>query len=155
MKYKLPINPSNRLVLKKQTGSALMIAVFILVIMSLLGVSLSKMLASGSDAVAWETLGSRALMAADSAGEMALFELFPPGQAINSCSAISTNINNFPTDSGLANCTANISCNEFDQISLGSRHYQITATGHCQAGAHTDNINAVRTIELEARTILP
>lgn len=138
----------------KQTGSALIIAVFILVVMGILGASLSRMLSSTSSAVAWETLGNRALMAANSAGEMALFELFPPGQALTSCNNITKTIALFPASSGLAKCSANIECRQFDQPLLGSRHYQISATGQCSAGTHEEAIHAIRSIELEARTPL-
>ena len=150
MKYKHPtsLKPVS---FKRHSGSALIMAVFILVIMALLGVSLSRMLSSSSDAIAWEVLGSRALMAANSGGERALFELFPPGQAVTSCASISTSITTFPASSGLSHCQTTINCNDFAQPALGTHHYQITATGQCQAGT----INALRTVELEARTAIP
>lgn len=123
-------------------------ALFILVVMALIGTTLMQMLSNSNSAVAWEVLSNRALLAADSAAEMAMFQLFPPGQAEMDCSAVSTSSS---FSDGLSGCTATVSCSEFEHATLGSHHYQIRSQGSCSAG----EIETVRKVYLEARTPLP
>ena len=55
-----------------QRGSALMLALFIIIVVALLGTTLVRVLSTSSEAIAQEVIGTRALMAANSAMQSAV-----------------------------------------------------------------------------------
>ena len=67
----------NKTMRAKQQGSALMLALFVIIVLTLLGGSLVKILSTSSEAIAQEVIGTRALMAANSAMQAELAVLFP------------------------------------------------------------------------------
>lgn len=60
-----------------QQGSSLVIAIFILVVMLLLGVALTRVLSTSSETIAYEVVGARAYQAANIGLQRRLTELFP------------------------------------------------------------------------------
>lgn len=132
----------------RESGSALVIAIFVLVIMALLGSALIRMQSSSAETVVYEVMGTRAYAAAQTGIQWQLTEIFPLNTtAITLCK---TNIVE-PTLSGvegLKNCWFDIQCD--DDISHdGVQYYTLTSTGSCSiAGIETS-----RTIEIEARSI--
>lgn len=132
-------------------GSALVIAIFIIIVMSLLGAALMKMLASSQQNVVYEVLGTRAYAAAQSGIQWQLSQVFPLNTSGGvSCAAQSVIDANKPTFSGvngLAQCSVNVTCSSFDIAS--TRYYTVQATGKCQAGLELTS----RTIEVEARSL--
>lgn len=66
----------------KQHGLSLVIAIFILVILSLLGAAMINILSAGTESVAREVLSTRALFAAESGAQRKLNEIFDPGGAV-------------------------------------------------------------------------
>ncbi len=139
-----------------QKGSALVIAVFIVVVMLLLVAGLSKLLIASSEGVSYEVQGTRSFFAAQSGIEFALTELFPlaPATATASCpnslqNGEEVNLALVPTISfdtvGLQSCTAHISCrervNELDEVT----HFWLISTGQCGV----DAVQTSRTIEME------
>jgi MSHA biogenesis protein MshP len=133
---------------KRQSGSALVIAIFVLVMMTLLGSALIRMQSSTAETVVYEVMGARAYAAAKTGLQWQLTEIFPLNTTgITLCN---TNIVE-PTISdvtGLENCQFEITCD--DSISHdGVQYYTLTSTGTCSvAGVETS-----RTIEIEARNI--
>ncbi len=127
---------------QKQRGSALVIAVFVIVVMLALVLSLSRLLISSSETVVYEVQGTRALFAAQSGLEIALTGLFPiTGGAI--CAddmAIQ-----FDT-AGLLACKAEISCTPFSDDE-NPVMYQLVSTGSCVAGGFTTS----RIVQIEVR----
>ncbi len=128
----------------KQRGSALVIAVFIIVVMLAVILSLSRLLLSSSESLVYEVQGSRAFFAAQSGLELALTRVFPLTGAA-SCSALSLNF----SDDGLRGCRAEVSC---QALSLPAGNvatvlYQLSSTGICQA----DNFITSRELVLEVR----
>lgn len=127
----------------KQQGSALVVAVFIIVVMLAIVLALSRILLSSSDSVVYEVQGTRALFAAQSGIELALTELFPRSGA-NSCSNWTFN---FAT-AGLTGCEAQVQCSAQPVASEQlSQLYLLQSTASCNANEFITS----RSIELEVR----
>jgi MSHA biogenesis protein MshP len=133
---------------KRQSGSALVIAIFVLVMMTLLGSALIRMQSSTAETVVYEVMGARAYAAAKTGLQWQLTEIFP----LNTTGVTLCKVNIVePTISdvkGLENCQFEITCD--DSISHdGVQYYTLTSMGSCSiAGIETS-----RTIEIEARNI--
>ena len=133
-------------ILKKQKGSALVIAIFIIVVMSLLGSALVKIISTNAETIAYEVIGTRAYQAAQTGAQKKMSQLFPLSPTVGVC-----NINTVPDDfssvKGLENCTAvNVGCIE-DATVNGVTYYTITSTGQCTVAG----ISTSRKIEISAR----
>ena len=128
-----------------QKGSALVIAIFVIIVMSLLGAGLVKILASRSESVAYEVIGTRAFQAAQAGSQRKMRELFP--LLPNSGVCLGGVEYDFSTIEGLENCKAvNVGCIE-DATVDGITYYTVTSTGQCSvAGVFTS-----REIEIKAR----
>lgn len=144
----------------KQRGSSLVIAVFIIVVFAILSLSITQTISSSTDQNVNEILGTRSLLAADTATELVLTQIFPLNNAPYSC--IAKQQLYFAT-AGLENCNAVVSCQE---VSIGNNDYfEIVSTGVCKAAlvgnsgapASADEICSAletcvsRTLEVEAR----
>jgi MSHA biogenesis protein MshP len=131
---------------QKQRGSALVIAVFVIVVMLALVVGLSRLLISSSETVVYEVQGTRALFAAQSGLDIALTQLFPLNDTAAGCGAVTT-LRSFNADS-LQSCSVSISCTPFtnaapDSITL----FQLSSTAECTAGGFQTR----RTVQIEVR----
>ena len=127
----------------KQAGSALVVAVFIIVVMLALVLALSRILLSSSDSVVYEVQGTRALFAAQSGMELALTELFPRAGS-SYCSNWTFNFNS----AGLLGCQAQVQCSaqpvSSEQL---SQLYQLQSSASCNANEFITS----RSIVLEVR----
>lgn len=142
-KFSIKLRASN-----EQRGSALVLALFIIVVTTLLGAALVRMISANSETIAYEVIGTRAYQAAQAGAQRKLSEVFPllPGGAECSLDSI---YNEFSNVEGLGNCVAtDVDCVEgptVDEII----YYTITSTGQCNfAGVFTS-----RTIEIKARRL--
>lgn len=131
-----------------QNGSALVIAIFVLVIMTLIGSALIRMQSSSAETVVYEVMGTRAYAAAQTGIQWQLTEIFPLNTAgVSLCKASIVE----PTISGvtgLEGCWFEISCDssiEHDSV----QYYTVTSKGSCSVAG----IETSRTIEIEARNI--
>ena len=136
----------------KQGGSALMMAIFIIIVMSLLGVALVNMLDSSEENVAFEVLGTRAYTAAQSGLQWQLSQIFPLNSTValacQNQATIDLNAPTFNNVNGLSQCTIqNITCSDYAH--QGVTYYTITSTGTCDI----DNEVTSRTLQVEARTM--
>lgn len=132
----------------KQQGSMLVIAVFILVVMGLLVLRLSRLLSGSSEAVAIEVLGTRAFFAAQSGMEIGLQQLFPLGASAD-CSAVTTELS-FSSDSpdmnGLIGCSVSLSCtSSTSSENPAVTHYLLETAGQCNSG----DTQTSRTLKME------
>lgn len=130
----------------KQRGAALAVAVFIIVIMSLIGVAMVRILGNSSQAIVGEVYGSRAQLAARAGAELFLTELFPhdapAAQGLCPVRTASPPPEVRPEQlfgiDGLKNCSTTIFC---DRAELNSPyqgvHFRIIAQGECAAGDMT------------------
>lgn len=129
-----------------QRGSALVIAVFIIVVMLMLALSLLGLLRSSSETLVYEVQGSRTLFAAQSALELALTELFPLDGATQTCAAL-TPLYQFAGTTG-SQCTVNIDCLAYQApASTEPVLFQLSSRAECRAGA----VQTRRTVQLEVR----
>jgi len=131
----------------KQKGSALVLAIFIIVVMTLLGSALVRMIGANAETIAYEVIGTRAYQAAQAGAQRKLSEVFPllPNNGL----CLGGVEYDFSTIEGLENCKAvNVDCSEdatVDEIV----YYTITSTGQCSvAGVFTS-----RQIEIKARSL--
>ena len=132
--------------IKKQHGSALVIAVFIIVVMLALVLSLSRMLMSSGNAVVYEVQGTRTLFAAQSALELALVQLFPLNAASAGCAAVSSS-RTF-TAQPLQGCSATLTCNAFIDPTPGAATvYRLSSSASCNVGGFVTS----RSVQIEVR----
>ncbi len=148
----------------KQQGSALMLSLFIIIVLTLFGSALVKVLSTSSEAIAQEVIGTRALMAANSAMQAELAALFPLAtdaaipNPVGTCNATNTHTLQLSGHdiAGLYHCKASTTCNLYhtDIDSLIS-YYRLTSTGECGSSTIAANSKGVvrssRTIQVEAR----
>ncbi len=135
-----------------------MIALFVIVVMALLAAALGRMLTDSSEKNTVEVRSVRALLAAQSGLEMALFQLFPklpaaPAPA-NLCDLVNVSPN-FGDDQGLASCQVRVECVQLPSTYQGetANGYRLLSTGTCGqddlASANPD-FAVSRTVTIEA-----
>ncbi|MDR7122116.1 pilus assembly PilX N-terminal domain-containing protein [Rheinheimera soli] len=134
---------------KLQQGSALVVAVFIIVVMLLLIGSLSKLLVSSTESVSYEVLGTRAFFAAQSGMEYGVKLLYPFGEvdsavSVAACTGMAPLLLPDFDAAGLQSCSASISCLP-SASPEGTIHFLLSSTGRCDGGS----IQTSRTIEME------
>ena len=85
--------PDTPTMVRSQRGSAILIALFVIVIMALLAAAMGRFLVDSSEKHTVEVRGVRALMAAQSAVEIGLYRLYPNGHwQGQSCSDLSLDL---------------------------------------------------------------
>jgi MSHA biogenesis protein MshP len=145
----------------KQQGSSLILALFVIIILTLLGSVLMRMISTSSETVSQEVLGTRAYMAANSAMQAELQLLFPLNGVAGVCNAnnpydLQTALND--DISGLYNCDASITCDNYFTDTVNSvEYFRLTSTGKCGTGLMESNSKAIvkssRSIQVEARSL--
>ncbi|NMP31936.1 MSHA biogenesis protein MshP [Thalassotalea sp. M1531] len=144
-----------------QSGSALVIGIFILVVMLLLGTALTRTLNKSADSIAYEVLGTRAYQAANIGVQHRLATIFPLDSASQYCAGGDItgadpgdvlNDPNYLTSiegvDGLRNCrVTQVSCVDFKVNDVV--YYRIRSTGECDI----DGTQTSRTVEVEARSL--
>ncbi|WP_417665864.1 hypothetical protein [Pseudidiomarina sp.] len=131
---------------RHQRGAALAVAVFIIVVMSLIGTAMVRILGDSSSATVSEVYGARAQAAARTGAELFLVELFPHDAPVNSslCAvrtaappAVARAEQVFSIN-GLTNCSTTVYC---DKAVLSNpysgEHFRIVAEGICAVGDMT------------------
>jgi len=154
---------NNRNVTKNQQGSALVIAVFIIVVMTILGLALVRMLNTSSESVAYEVIGTRAYATAQTGIQWAGREVFPLGTgsarhcngtvvtAASTGSGVEEKLSppsGIKDSAGLANCKiSELKCKDLKYD--GVTYFTITSTGQCDVSGVTTS----RSIVIEARSL--
>lgn len=131
--------PHNRHAFKKQQGSGIVVAIFVIVIISLLGASLVSLQRDNAQSANYDVYAARAYLSAYSAGEVALSTLFPLGNAEatpTNCSESSpTNIAvDLGDDTGFHGCSASYQCQTINPSSSSGlpTRYKVVSTAVCQ-----------------------
>lgn len=132
-----------------QAGFSLPVAIFVLVLLSLLGAAMTRMLATGAQSLGFEVLSTRAFYAAESGAQWGMNTLFPPmGPPAATCFA-QQNLS-FST-SGLNGCSAQVTCAGPVVVANAggatSTQFRISSRGACGSG--TDM--ATRVLEVGAQ----
>lgn len=130
---------------KKQSGSAIIVAIFVVIVISLLGASLVSLQQDSAEGASFEVYAARAYLAAHSGSEIALTQLFPlipvtASSAISTCENVTVNPPLPENDVGFHNCSVKISCG------LLESRYKIVSTAVCE----TSQITTRRQITVEA-----
>lgn len=129
----------------KQQGSMLITALFVIIVMSLLGLTLTRLLSASSDAVNHEIFGIRAMNAAQSALQVKISQAFPLDGSAAVCD---DTINmSFITLPGLENCSAEATCTEREYSADNVTYYQFESTGTCTAS----DVITTRTVAVDGK----
>lgn len=142
---------------KKQQGSAIVLALFIIVVMSLLGAAMVRMLSANAENIVYEVVGTRAYFAAQAGMQEGLHNIYPLQAPAEDCSALSpipfTLVNRNYGNDGLLNCSATVivtNCESIETaVGVFEYFYLIESTGQCTA----DDITTTRTIEVQSRSL--
>jgi MSHA biogenesis protein MshP len=127
-----------------QRGFSLPVAIFIIVIMALIGAAMVSIMQTSQQSVSTAVLSTRAFFAAESGAQQALGNLFPLNGSAPSCLAPYPTINY--STSGLAGCTAVVTCS--GNIIGSKTYYTLNSTGTCDISGS----RAVRQLEVRAAT---
>ena len=142
----------------RQSGSALVVAIFVIVVMALISVGLTAMIQDTSRNAAWEVLGTRAELAAYSGLEQALAELFPlnPDRPFYNCSDVTNEL--ALGGAGFSSCSVEVICFEVRECKADNSggieelnnacFYELQATGQCGSG----EVQVQRSQTIQART---
>jgi MSHA biogenesis protein MshP len=147
-KFILTHNPIQRASLAKQKGSMLVIALFVIIVFALLGLAITRLLSSSSDAIIHEVYGLRAFNAARTGLEQAISAAFPLSPNIPSCDAAPlTPVDFDPNIKGLENCSYVVGCKSIT-VTDGATYtyFRFESTGSCQA----DKILVSRRVSVDA-----
>ncbi|MEG0009293.1 MAG: MSHA biogenesis protein MshP [Aeromonas sp.] len=148
----------DRMQSKRAGGSALMIALFVIVVMALLAAAMGRFLVDSGEKNTVEVHSMRSLLAAQSGLEIALYQLFPNrslGQPVPSPACHATRVLNFANTPGLTNCRAEIRCLMVPVTYNGAvtNGYRIESVGTC-GSSELDSANpdfaVSRTLMVEA-----
>lgn len=131
-----------KLGLNQQKGGSLLIALFIMVIVSLLGTALLNTITSSGKTIAYQVTGTRALAAANTGAERRLNELFPLGNSLTAqrCDETTTYDDTGGTTTGLSQCSIATQCTDFKQFDVV--YYHIESTGTCNLASRTIVVKA-------------
>ncbi len=137
--------------IKSQRGYLMPVAIFIILILGGLAITLSRFSGQSDTAVIQEAMSVAAFNAAESGGQYAMSRLFysttaaPTRTLVNAnCVSLNGASLNF-TVSGLDGCSAGLTCSVSANLPANTiSYYSVTSTGECG----TSPINAQRVVEL-------
>ena len=142
--------------LARQQGSALMLALFVIIVVLLLGSALVRVLSTSSETLAQEVIGTRALMAANSGMQAHLQKTFPLNLPA-ACPA-DDDYESFSDVAGLYHCYARVTCELYASDVESVNYFRLTSTGECGSSAiaegSTGIVRSSRSIQVEARNLL-
>ncbi|MFT2092265.1 pilus assembly PilX N-terminal domain-containing protein [Paraglaciecola sp. 2405UD69-4] len=133
----------------KQKGSMLVMALFAIIVLSLLGLTVTRLLSSTTNSVVYEVLGQQALNAARTGMECKISEQFPISGAVNCSDPDSKDLSGIP---GLNNCSYTTSLDNFTVVDGGKsfNYSKFSSTGQCSGGL----VIVSRTIYVDAKVEL-
>lgn len=120
----------------RQRGSMLIISLFVIIVLALLGVTLTRMLAATSQTTVVEVAGLRALTAAQSGAQVILLQAFPLNAPIQDCNATFTSPNLFSNIDGLIGCSYSAACTTetVNKDGVANNYYRFSSVGQCVVG---------------------
>lgn len=128
----------------RQRGSMLVIALFVIIVFGLLGLTMTRLLSSSSETVIYEVLGQRALNAARTGLERCLAAKYPTPSSTATCADYT-----FVNVPGLENCRFSVSPSPDVTVVDGGNTFtysKFTSVGRCDAG----NIIVTREVYVDA-----
>jgi MSHA biogenesis protein MshP len=131
---------------RRQGGSALIMAIFVITVMFLLAAALINIVSDGDDSFNQEVWGARALASANSGADAALARLFPLGGAVSDCATVTTLAWAPPAgEVGFSGCSVTLGCTAY--VAGSETQYRITSAAVCSSGP----MRVRRQVEVEAR----
>ncbi|TEW56676.1 MSHA biogenesis protein MshP [Psychromonas sp. RZ22] len=117
----------------RQSGSAILIAIFVIIIVSLLAASLVSLQRDSAQGASFEVYAARAYLSAYSGSEMVLTDLFPLDSSVTECPAtlISPDLPNNP---GFHSCSVDVTCTEKVASAGIATRYKLVSTAVCESG---------------------
>lgn len=136
-----------------QRGSMLVISLFVIIVLALLGITMTRMISASSQSTIVEVYGLRALTAAQSGAQLLLEQSFPLNATAAACNTTITSDPTFSTIEGFSGCQFSASCTtELVTISgVANNYYRFSSTGQCLVG----DIIVSRQVSLDAMQELP
>ncbi len=116
---------------RQQQGSALIIAMFILVLGALLLAALARLSTASGNSLIYEVQGQRSYWLAKSTLELGLVQLFPLNQPVQSCTAVTTAPKNWNSNDWTG-CQSRLSCS--DTTIDGKKWFRLVSTAECGDG---------------------
>lgn len=139
-------HPSQVNMPRRQGGSALIMAIFVITVMFLLASALINIVSDGDDSFNQEVWGTRALATANSGADAALARLFPLAGGVTDCAAVTTPPWIPPAgEVGFSGCSVTLGCTAY--VVGSETQYRITSEAVCSSGA----MRVRRQVEVEAR----
>ena len=138
----------------KQTGFLLPMAIFIIVIMGALALSITRFTGQSAVAVTQEMISAQTFYAAESGAQFAMNQLFyvasggspiTRAAADGNCLSVDSSTLNF-SGTGLNSCSASLSCSISVDAGNMISFYRLVSSASCG----TSPINAQRSIEVSA-----
>ena len=124
----------------KQAGLGLPVALFIIIIMSLIAIAVNQLTASSNQAYSQNVLSARAFYAAESGAQLRSYSVLSGPPCV--CGGAENVTYDF-TEPGLSQCKADTNCTSF--IANGETYCTIVSSGSCSNGI------AERTIEVRLK----
>ncbi|MDM7859135.1 type II secretory pathway protein [Alteromonas sp. ASW11-36] len=114
----------------------LIISLFVILVLALLGIAMTRMLAATSQATVIEVSGLRALTAAQTGAQVLLQQTFPLNSPIQVCSTTITSPASFSNIEGLAGCSYIATCTteSVDKNGVANNYYRFSSIGQCIVG---------------------
>lgn len=142
----------------RMRGSALMIALFVIVVMALLAAAMGRFLTDSSEKNTVEVRSVRALLAAQSGLEVALYRLFPNrtlAQPLPAGVCLATSTVSFAGNPGLVDCQAVVRCvavpvTDNGLVSTGYRLESVGTCGTSDIDSANPDFSVSRTLMVEA-----
>ncbi|AWL10793.1 hypothetical protein HMF8227_00285 [Saliniradius amylolyticus] len=126
-----------------------MMSVFVMVVIALLGLALTKMLSASNNAIVYEVYGVRALYVARAGLEHKLAEVFPLNGGTRQCESDDDNDDQQTINAqGLAGCRFNVQCAE--ETYSDSTYFRFKSEGLCVAA---NNVVISRTLRVDAQEL--
>ena len=127
-----------------ERGVGLPVAIFVITVLAAFVVNMGYLVQDNATGRIEYLQSLRALLAAESGGDLGLNVLFDPSDATtySSLSCSSTPVSySFTNDPGMAGCSASVSCTS--SSSSGETVYTITSVGTCDDSTRTNAIDAM------------
>lgn len=151
MYHKANIRKKNAYSIKKQSGSAIIIAIFVIIVISLLGAGLMSLQRDSAESTSYEVYAARAYLSAYSASEIGLAQIFPlqiSGAVGTKCEASKTTAI-LPDTVGFHGCSADYSCTSRAASAGIPTIYTVVSEATCK----NSQINTRRQITVEASSL--
>ena len=134
--------------LPKQEGSMLVLALFIIIVLAMMGATMVKLVMTTSESALTDNFGLNAKNTAQVGLEMLGMQTFPLNTPIQACNTTINSPSSMQNIPGLQNCSYTASCTTSDVIKNGVAHYfyRFSSTGTCEIGEQIVS----RTLSVEA-----